>query len=177
MRKFEVVSKYKDISLPKRATRYSAGYDIESACDITIPSMLTPSLIKYINKYYDPIFDDESRLLEMQEYVKSEIKPTLVSTGIKVKMSEDECLLLYNRSSNPLKRGLILANGVGVIDSDYYNNPDNEGEIFGQFINLSPTPYKIHKGDRIMQGIFQKYLVTEDDESSASRSGGFGSTD
>ena len=81
------------------------------------------------------------------------------------------------RSSCPLKHWLILANGVGIIDADYYNNPDNEGEIFFQIINLSPFPIILLKGDTIGQGIIKKYMTTIDDEANGSRSGGFGSTD
>ena len=92
-------------------------------------------------------------------------------------MPKDNCLMLYNRSSNPIKRNLVLANSVGVIDSDYYNNETNEGEIFGSFYNLSPRSYCIKKGERIMQGIFQQYMLTADNDSSAARTGGFGSAD
>ncbi len=58
------------------------------------------------------------------------LKPQLVPTGVKAYMQPDEMLVLANRSSNPLKRGLILPNGIGIVDADYYNNDDNEGEIF-----------------------------------------------
>lgn len=92
-------------------------------------------------------------------------------------MPRDNALFLYNRSSNPLKHGLVLANGVGVIDADYYNNPSNEGEIFGSFYNLSPSDYAIHNGDVIMQGVFKDYLVTSDDKATGNRTGGFSSTD
>lgn len=71
---------------------------------------------------------------------------------------------------------MILANGTGIIDSDYYNNETNEGEIFGSFYNVSPKPYLIRKGDRIMQGIFQPYLLVSNDHSDNQRTGGFGST-
>jgi dUTP pyrophosphatase len=71
---------------------------------------------------------------------------------------------------------LILANSVGIIDADYYNNPDNEGEIFFQVINLSPFPIQLKKGDIIGQGIIKKYCVVDADEASGERMGGFGST-
>jgi len=80
------------------------------------------------------------------------------------------------RSSCPLKSWLILANGVGIIDSDYYNNPDNEGHIFLQLINLSPTNIILHKGDKIGQGIILPYFLAEGDAATAARAGGFGST-
>lgn len=177
-RKFEIVSKYKNanLHLPARATQFSAGYDIEAAEDVNIPSIWTPSLIYYFKEYYKKPSINDDQLHALQDYVESTIKPTLVPTGIKVKMPRDNCLMLFNRSSNPLKRNLILANGTGIIDSDYYNNKTNEGEIFGSFYNASPKPYLIHKGDRIMQGIFQPYLLTSDDHSDNQRTGGFGST-
>ena len=179
LRKFEIVSKYKgkNINLPKRQTRFSAGYDIEAACDITIPSIWTPSLIIYVNKYYNNRYDDAEQLHEFQNYIEDTIKPTLVPTGIKVKMPRDNMLLLYNRSSNPLKRDLILANGVGVIDSDYYNNENNEGEILGSFYNFGIRNYHIKKGDRIVQGIFQNYALVDNDDADCERKGGFGSTE
>ena len=82
------------------------------------------------------------------------------------------------RSSCPLKHWLILANGVGIIDADYCDNPDNEGEIFFQVINLSPVDIILHKGDAIGQGIIKPYLVFADEVNpEAIREGGFGSTD
>ena len=85
-------------------------------------------------------------------------------------------LLLYNRSSNPGKKGLILANSVGVIDKDYYGNPDNDGHIMFAFYNVKSSDIEIKKGDAIGQAIFQKYLVTDDDSAEGERIGGFGST-
>lgn len=107
-----------------------------------------------------------------------ELKPTLVPTGIKAYMKDDEYLKVYNRSSNPMKTGLIVSNGVGIIDSDYYDNEDNEGHIFVQFINLGREPHIIKKGDKIAQGIFAKGLVADEDNfNDEERKGGFGSTD
>ena len=92
-------------------------------------------------------------------------------------MPEDEVLLLANRSSNTFKRNLALPNGVGVIDSDYYNNDANEGEIFVQLINYGVRPIQIHQGDRIGQGIFIHYLKTDNDVPiDRQRINGFGST-
>lgn len=90
-------------------------------------------------------------------------------------MEPDEVLNLYSRSSMGAK-GIIMPNSVGVIDADYYNNPDNEGEISFMFINLSGKPYTIHKGDRIGQGVFNKYFITNDDCAEGQRVGGIGST-
>ena len=103
-------------------------------------------------------------------------KPVLVPTGLKAYMLDDEVLYLFNRSSNPVKRGLVLANGVGVIDKDYYGNSDNDGHIFFSFYNSTEEDIMIHKGDMIGQGIFSKYLVVDDDQASGERLGGFGST-
>lgn len=107
------------------------------------------------------------------------IKPgeiELVPTGLKAFMQKDEVLYLYDRSSNPKKQGFVLANSVGVIDSDYYNNPDNEGLIYGQFMNITDKEIRIKKGDRIMQGVFSKFLTVDNDKTGGERLGGFGST-
>ena len=69
-----------------------------------------------------------------------------------------------------------MANSVGIIDADYADNPDNEGEIFFQLINFTPWPIQLRKGDVIGQGIIKKYEVTDDDRATGERVGGFGST-
>ena len=94
---------------------------------------------------------------------KKGTNPTLVKTGLKAYMQDDEMLLLYNRSSNPKKKGLILANSVGVVDKDYYGNVDNDGHIMFAFYNIKDEDVEIKKGDAIGQAIFQKYLITDDD--------------
>ena len=148
MRKFEKVSVCEDVdfNLPRRKTKYSAGYDFECICTTTIPPY------------------------------KLGDEPYLVPTGVKCKMEDDEFLMLVNRSSNPKKKCLVVPNSMGIIDADYYNNPDNEGEMMFPFYNLSTEPVKIEKGYCIGQGIFQKYLLTDDDDATGERSGGFGST-
>ena len=104
------------------------------------------------------------------------LKPILVPTGIKCALDPDKYLEISVRSSTPLNNWLILANGVGIIDADYYNNPDNEGEIFFQLINLSPADIVLHPGDKIGQGIIKSYFKTDDDVPGGKRTGGFGST-
>ena len=101
-----------------------------------------------------------------------------VKTGIKAKFPEDMVLKLYNRSSNPKKKGLVLINGVGIIDSDYYDNPDNEGEMAFAFQNITDLPVTIFVGEKLGQGIFEKYYdVTDyDADNVAERASGFGST-
>lgn len=100
----------------------------------------------------------------------------LIPTGIKVYMDENEWLGIYIRSSIAVKYGIILANSVAVIDSDYYNNPDNEGHLMLPIRNVSRMPYTVKKGDRIAQGIFHQYYKIDDDSADDDRIGGIGST-
>ena len=101
----------------------------------------------------------------------------MLPTNVKAYMQEDEYLKLCNRSSNPGKRGLILSNSIGIVDADYYGNPDNDGHIYFQIINLSPWDISLKKGDVIGQGILLPYFKTNDDATTEERLGGFGSTD
>ena len=101
----------------------------------------------------------------------------IVPTGVKAWMDEDECLMLFNRSSNPKRKGLVLINGVGVIDSDYFNNPDNEGEIGFAFYNITDKPVTIKAGEKLGQGVFTTYLTADNEVCPTNeRTGGFGST-
>lgn len=147
-RGFEVAKGFEnsDIHLPIRKTKYSAGYDVESAEDCVI-------------KPYH--FGD---------------KPTLVKTGLKAYMPADEYLMLCNRSSNPFKKGLVMANSIGIIDADYYGNPDNDGAFMYAFYNFFDKDIEIKKGDIIGQAIFQKFFITDSDNADGKRLGGFGST-
>lgn len=148
IRGFEIAKGFenKEINLPERKTKYSAGYDIEAAEDVVIPSF------------------------------KKGMKPTLVKTGIKAYMGDNEYLMLANRSSNPGKKGLILANSVGIIDKDYYGNPDNDGHIMFAFFNVKEEDIEIKKGDTIGQAIFMPFLIADGDKAEGERIGGFGST-
>lgn len=101
---------------------------------------------------------------------------TRVMTGIKCELRPYMVLILANRSSNPSKKGLYLANGVGIVDADYYNNPDNEGEIGFEFYNNSEEDVIISKNEKIGQGIITTYVRVEGDKATGSRAGGFGST-
>lgn len=140
-----------DGTIPFYATRSSAAADFRSDKDVVIP----------------PVEVEDGKLVA---------KPTLVHTGIKAYMPPNEALHLYNRSSNP-KRGLVLANGVGVVDADYYNNESNDGDIMFAFFNFSGEPYVIKKGDVIGQGEFCKYQRPANASvNDVERSGGFGST-
>ena len=160
-RGFEIVSKFKneDIHLPVRKTNASAGYDFEAA-----ESLIVPSIWKVLA---EKVFIGEA----------TGLKATLIPTGIKSYMLDDEYLQLSIRSGTALKTGLILANGVGIVDSDYYNNPDNEGHIMFPVHNLGFKDKLIKKGERIGQGLFLNYLKSDDDMSDGVRTGGFGSTD
>ena len=148
IRGFEVAKGFEEskINMPVRKTKYSAGYDVEAAEDVIVPAFKTGQA------------------------------PTLIKTGIKAYMPEDEYLMLCNRSSNPKKKGLVLANGVGIIDSDYYENPDNDGHIMFAFYNIKAEDIEIKKGDCIGQAIFQKFAIVDNDNAEGNRLGGFGST-
>lgn len=104
------------------------------------------------------------------------IAPTLIPTGLKVYCAPDECLFMFSRSSGPSK-GLVLGNGVGIIDADYYGNPENDGHFSVVVFNVSDHEIKIKKGDRVAQAVFQKFLTVDDDFAGGERAGGFGSTD
>lgn len=147
-RGFEVAKGFENagINLPVRKTAHSAGYDVEAAEDCIIPSF------------------------------KPGQKPTLVKTGLKAYCMEDEFFMLCNRSSNPGKRGLVMANSVGIIDADYYGNEDNDGHFMYSFYNFFDHDVEIKKGDVIGQVIFMKFLKVDNDSATGTRKGGFGST-
>ena len=117
-----------------------------------------------------PLAYEISRILNLNEYI-------VARKSIKAYMEDDEVLKIYNRSSNPSKKHIILANAVGIIDKDYYGNENNDGEIFFAFFNIGNEEITIKKGDAIGQGIFQKYLCVDNEEEILNmRNGGFGST-
>lgn len=103
------------------------------------------------------------------------VKPTLIPTGLKAYCQPDEYYMIANRSSNP-KKGLVLANGIGIIDADYYENPANDGHFQILVFNVSDQDLLIKKSERVAQVIFQKYLLTDDDNADGKREGGIGST-
>ncbi len=144
MRKFEIAKGYEDknVILPKRGSKHSAGYDFYSLEDYT----LHPKEVH------------------------------LFQTGVKARMNEDEVLLLVVRSSIGIKKGLSLANQVGVIDSDYYGNEKNDGHILIALRNESEKDVTINKEERIAQGLFIHYLISDEDKTEEIRTGGIGST-
>lgn len=101
-----------------------------------------------------------------------------VPTGVKAYMQDGEFLGMHIRSSMAAKKRLMLVNNVGIIDADYYNNPDNEGHIMLALLNTSPRPVELRKGERVAQGIFYNYLLADGDGQTGKqeRGGGFGST-
>ena len=99
-----------------------------------------------------------------------------IQTDIKAYMLDDEYLEIVPRSSIGFKKGLMLINTCGIIDSDYYNNVDNDGNIGFKFKNLTNEIVEIKAGERILQGIFKKYLTIDNDDCDIIRTGGTGST-
>ena len=174
-RGFKIVSKYENegLTLPVRATQNAAGYDFCAAKDFVLPSIWKRDFLKILRT-----------LRKQKQYTQEDLtaankvlKPYLVPTGIKAYMQPEEFLMLANRSSNPLKHGLILPNGVGIVDADYYDNENNEGEIFFQLVNFGLTDKVIKKGERLGQGIFLPDLLADDEKTPLStRTGGFGSS-
>lgn len=110
------------------------------------------------------------------EPFKNGMKPTLIPTGLKAYCMDDEWFMLANRSSGP-KKGFLFPHSFGIIDSDYYENENNDGHLFVQCINIKDEPLIIKKGDVIAQAIFMKYLIVDNDDAKGVRTGGFGSTD
>ena len=136
MRKFRRLNQCIETELPRRATKYSAGYDFYAA-------------------------------------VSAEIKPGekyVIPTNTVVEMDEDDVLLIFPRSSYAIKFGLDLVNSVGVIDADY------KDQILICYRNTGDEPFFIKRGDRIAQGVFVKFLKTDDDKADGERHGGVGST-
>ena len=141
---------YDQIKLPERATRCSAGYDFfMPRCD----DIVTVSL-----------HNGES---------------VVIPTGIKCKLPQKFSLNLYPRSGLGFKYGLQLLNTVGIIDADYYNNPDNEGHIMIA-IKVTNLPegetLNIKSGDAFAQGIITPYFIFNNDSANGLRVGGMGST-
>lgn len=100
-----------------------------------------------------------------------------ISTGVKAYMQSNEVLMIYPRSSLGIKKNLMLANSTGVIDSSYYNNPDNEGNIIIALYNYGDTKQIILAGDRIAQGVFVNYLTADEEVvANSERTGGIGSS-
>lgn len=176
---------FDEAKIPEYQTKNSAGADFFSVGEVEIPSIWAgiPSAFKvtvagFQGTLKNCLFDAEVYKGDKEMNILRRLfQPTIIHTGIKAFMEPDEVLELYIRSSSPKKLGLVLANSVGVIDSDYYNNKDNDGEIMLAVYNLFPWSVHIIPGTRVGQGVFKKFLrptdaLVKDKE----RSGGYGST-
>ncbi|GEK29262.1 dUTP diphosphatase [Furfurilactobacillus siliginis] len=175
LRGFEVVKRFADtdLPLPKRQTQQAAGYDLAASEDFIVPSIWHHHFLSALHS----LFSDQTLDEKLHTAADKALKPVLVPTGIKAYMQPNEVLLLVNRSSGPLKRRLVLPNGIGVIDADYYGNEGNDGELFVQLINYGLRPLTIKKGDRIAQAMFVPYLTADNETApTAKRNGGFGSS-
>lgn len=134
----------------------------KTTTDIKLPTRSDPKSAGY--DFYSPV-----------EVTLQPWENKLIFTDIKACMNSNEVLMLYVRSSMG-KIPIVLANGAGVIDSSYFENPDNDGNIGFRLINQSNKPYTIHIGDRIGQGVFLEYLIVDNDNATGTRTGGFGSS-
>lgn len=112
-----------------------------------------------------------------ERYVLAPNQTKIFWTDVKAYMQPNEVLMLFVRSSIGIKKGISLANGTGIIDASYYNNPSNDGNIGIALHNYSKKPVVINVGDRIAQGIFTPYLVADRDiVANDERTGGIGSS-
>ncbi len=156
MRKFEKISLARFIK--------DTGLTEKEYQNISLPQRATQNSAGY-----------DFHLIENLTLKPNEIKK--IPTGIKAQMNNDEVLMLYIRSSLGFKYNLRLCNQTGIIDSDYYNNNDNEGHIFIKIQNEGKEIVHLNANDRFAQGIFIKYLTTDDEKQiTTSRTGGLGST-
>ena len=154
MRRFELV----------RKEEFSKRLDAKYYNNIVIPSRKTKDSAGY-----------DFSICKGEVINPGEIK--VFPTGIKVQMEAGDFLAIVVRSSLGIKKGLMLANNVGIIDKDYYNNPENEGHIMIALVNVTSSPVELNDGERVAQGIFMKYeVVTNEKEIRAQRLGGIGST-
>ena len=169
MMKFERVQKYPDAIIPVRSTAEAGGYDLFAAEDTIIPSYW--EIMGKMREEWENGYSFEDILQQHPNW-----RPTLVSTGVKIKLDSDKTFEISARSSLPRKRWMIVANAPGKVDADYYQNPTNDGEIFVQIINLSPIDQIIKKGEKFAQGSIHQFFLVDDDTATGERQGGFGST-
>ncbi len=148
MRKFEIVK--------EEFLKYDNG-------DVKLPVRATKHSVGY--DFYSPI-----------DYTLKPNETKLLFTNVKAMFNEDEGLILAVTSGMG-KRGVILANGIGVIECDYYGNESNDGNLGFLLHNIGELDYEIKVGDKIGQGFFIKYYTVDDEEEITTiRKGGFGST-
>lgn len=103
-------------------------------------------------------------------------------TDVKVAMFFDNVLAICARSGLGCKAGVVPRNCVGIIDADYFGNPENDGAVGICLVNSGEIPVQITVGAKIAQGIFLRYMIVDDDRflsqktDRIERIGGFGST-
>lgn len=163
------IAKFEKVSTEQYAKDVSAENTLritEEYNDIKLPARATSGSAGY--DFYAP-----------RDITVGPGKTVKVATGIKVRMEEDYCLMIFPRSGLGFKYRMQLDNTVGIIDSDYYNNESNEGHIFIKITNDSREEKTIfvEKGKGFAQGIFVPFGVTEDDSAPGTRTGGIGSSD
>ena len=134
----------------------------KSTGEVILPKRATKSSVAY--DFYSPI-----------DITIPPMTSVMIWTDIKSKFNENEALLINIRSSMG-KQPVMIANTQGWIDSDYYSNPDNDGNIGIRLFNLGNTSYVVKSGDRIAQGMFVKYLVADNGNTDCVRKSGFGSS-
>ena len=130
--------------------------------EIILPTRATKHSIAY--DFYSPV-----------DIKINPMRSVMIWTDVKAHFNADEALLINVRSSMG-KHPVMIANTQGWIESDYYSNSDNDGNIGIRLFNLGTEPYIIKRGDRIAQGMFIKYLTADNGNTDAKRTGGFGST-
>jgi len=166
----ERIAKFEKVSKAQFVTDWLDTFDTEMAVaeqvyeDIKLPKRATKGSAGY--DFYSPL----AFTLNPGETIK-------IPTGIRASMREDYVLAVFPRSGLGFKFRLQLNNTVGIIDSDYYYS-DNEGHIFIKITNDSNEGkvLELASGNGFAQGIFFPFGITEDDEVTEIRNGGFGST-
>lgn len=158
---------YDEIKLPERSTSGSAGYDFFSPIGAVLASFRAT---------LEQCRDDFTE--EMHDIVNLKRDEVVIPTGIKAQIDPHWVLILAPRSGHGFNYGVALANTIGVIDEDYYNNEKNEGHIMVKLTSTSTEfdDLYIDRGRAFCQGIFLPYGLTDDDKATAKRTGGLGST-
>jgi dUTP pyrophosphatase len=132
--------------------------------DYRLPMRMTKNSVCY--DFFSPI----EASIAPGEFLK-------IDLGVKIYFPPTEAFFFYTRSGLGSKKGIVLRNNVAVFESDYYNNPDNEGEAIITLFNTSKEAFVIKKGERICQGLFQAVLFAGPEfEQVQERKGGLGST-
>ena len=162
----EIVGKFEKISIEQWHKDY--GDDSSSESDRIYESIPLPKRSSIGSAGYD-IHTPIQFTLHPGEDIK-------IPTGLKCKMDDGWFLMAVPRSGLGFKYYTRLANTVGIIDASYYNNESNEGHIWVKLRNEGHEEINVEQFDRICQMIFVPFGITEDDNTSAERTGGFGSS-